>query len=171
MITAGHCFAQGAAVFSPGGPSFGTAGSRAGYPATDMELLFGSTYGSTIYTGNLTGTATFVTPATGNPAGSPAQYCHSGVFSAVVCAHVLQSQTAQICDIDGCTNNLWQFSGGVQRGDSGSPFYATNGGNAQIRGMVVGGVFAPGATVGTSILIHPWTQIAARYTGLLPNGG
>jgi hypothetical protein len=157
MVTAGHCFSHGTAVWSPGnGSPFGSVVNRAPFPARDLELLGGSNYTSGIYVGNLTGVVKSVTGAA-NPTLAFSNYCRSGQTTAESCGHSVTNLNGSFCDAAGCTNGVAVYSGGPtsSSGDSGAPFYLP-GSSVQIRGMHF-------ARSGSTMYAEKWTTISNQF--------
>jgi hypothetical protein len=78
------------------------------------------------------------------------------------CNHsVIDLHGGQACDQAGCTNDPMIFDkgdGSTCDGDSGAPFYLKSGGDAYIRGMVIGGEFF---CDGNSTA-HRWSTVATQ---------
>lgn len=158
MVTAGHCFGSGNTIRSTGNSSFvwGTVVNRASFPTWDLELIGGGSYGSYIYTGDLTGTGTHVTSASDPIVNST--YCVSGQSTATTCNHTVSNLNASFCDASGCTPNVIAASGGgsLAGGDSGAPFYFPSGGQVYIRGVTF-------AKSGGTMYAEKWSTVANHF--------
>ena len=161
MVTAGHCFLAGQAVWSPGSPyySWGTVVNRAPFPTWDMELLGGSSYGTYAYTGPVVSNGFKPFLGAGDPVVGFNNYCHSGQTSGEGCGHTVTGLSGQFCDAAGCTPGLITYTGGpmIQPGDSGSPFYVYAG---------TSGIHARGLNIaysGATMFAEKWSTIASRF--------
>lgn len=157
MVTAGHCFAAGAAVTSPeGGHAWGTVVNRAPFPTWDLELIGGNSYGTSIYVGDTTGTGSSILGAA-DPVLNFSGYCVSGQ-SGSKCGKTVNSLNAQFCDVSGCTPGLASYTGGALTlgGDSGAPLYLPGSGGEHIRGVHI-------ALSGTTMYAERWNTVAARF--------
>jgi hypothetical protein len=161
MVTAGHCFANGAGVWTESGANFfGTVSNRhlptVTGEALDMELVGGQSYAGRIYSGGVTSTSSLPVVAAGTAFVGYNNYCHSGRTTGENCGHTATSISGQVCTQTGCKSPVIVFTGGnmIQGGDSGAPFYAkdSNGG-VWIRGNTI-------ATDGTTGYAEPWTTIS-----------
>jgi hypothetical protein len=158
MVTAGHCFANGATVLTESGANtYGTVSNRrlptVTGDAMDMELIGGVSYWGRIFTGGVTSSTSAVVVAAGTAFVGFANYCHSGRTTGENCGHTANSITAQVCTQTGCKSPVIAFTGGtmIQGGDSGSPFYVKDSaGGAWIRGHIL-------ATDGTTGWAEPFT--------------
>lgn len=156
MVTAFHCGHVGDSFTSPGnGLSFGTMNNYRPFPQYDLAMLSGASYGTYIYVGNTTGTASHVISAA-NP-GVGGNYCTSGYFSGSVCGRSVTSLNTTFCDVSGCTTHVVETTGTGRDGDSGAPFYATAGPDTMIRG-----IFFADDDVSRSYM-EPWGTIAAQF--------
>lgn len=161
MVTAGHCStAQGDAVVGGTGLAWGTVVQRGSFPAFDLEILGGSTYGPSIYVGDATGTGKTVSGAT-NPAVGSTNYCSSGISTNEQCNHNVTSLNGSFCDAAGCTTGVAVYSGGNLQtvGDSGSPFYRP-GTTIGIRGVVF-------ARSGNNVYVEKWSTVAALFSATI----
>lgn len=159
MVTAAHCFPQDATVFSPeGGWNWGTVVNRGPFPEWDMELIGNSTYGSFIYVGDSTGTASHVINA-GDPVVGFTGYCRSGQTSFQQCGSRVDSLFGQLCDSSGCTYGLIAYTGGgaSQGGDSGAPYYLPGSSGVYIRGLHVGR-----SSSGT-MYAEKWSSVSSHF--------
>jgi hypothetical protein len=162
MLTAGHCFPQGATVRS-GSNTYvmGTVVNRAPFPTWDMELIGGGSYGTFMYRGNDYGSATKVVGAA-DPATGFTGYCFNGQTTASStggesCGLTVTSLNGTFCDAAGCTPSLITFTGRAPRpGDSGAPFYLPASNGVHARGMVI-------AVSGSTGYAERWNAIAARF--------
>jgi hypothetical protein len=135
MVTAGHCFPNGAST------NMGTAWREsAAYPAIDVELIRGKTYGGYIYADGATGERRV---NDGNDPVIGSSYCQTGRNSGFKCGWVAKAKGITYCYLpEGCTRNLFtartSTNAAFQQGDSGGPFYI-KGGNLSvgIRGITV----------------------------------
>jgi hypothetical protein len=160
MVTAGHCFAPGANVFSTGGGQFwGSYLRHVAFPDPDLAIIVGTTYQGAIYVGGVNSTAGAAVVSFGDPVVGTGGYCWSGQTSGEVCGNTVVALNGQLCDAAGCTNNLTVSVGPLtQPGDSGSPWFQPEGGGVSIRGITVGVV--AGANVW-----HRYSQVVA--TGIV----
>lgn len=163
MVTAGHCYANGATVLTEtGGRTVGTVSGRALASVTgeplDMELIGGQSYGTRIFTGGVDSNSSIPVVAAGAAYVNYSNYCHSGRTTGENCGHTATSTTGQVCTASGCKSPVIVYTGGTiqQGGDSGAPFYAKDGSGAWIRGHVI-------ASNSTTGYVQPWTQVANRY--------
>jgi hypothetical protein len=170
-VTAGHCFADGAAVTTESGAlnAYGTVSNRRLPSVTggqsDVELVGGKTYAGRIFTGGITSTSSIPVVAAGAATVGYAAYCHSGRSTGQSCGHTVTSLTGQVCTSTGCKSPLIVFTGGtmVQPGDSGGTFYSTDSASAWIRGNVI----ASGQGTGYAM---PWTTISKELGLSIVNG-
>lgn len=162
MTTAGHCYANGAAVTTESGNnSYGTVSDRrlptvTGH-AMDMELIGGSSYYGRIFTGGVNSTTSLPVIGAGSATVGYTDYCHSGRTTGENCGHTATSLTAQVCTATGCKSPVIAFTGGTlpTGGDSGSPFYVKDSTSVWIRGNVIAGD-------GSTSYAEPWTVIASE---------
>jgi hypothetical protein len=172
LVTAGHCFLDNTTVISPGtSQTQGKIVLRAGYPQFDMELIGTKTYGPSIYVGPGGGVGMHVKGAGDAVEGRPI-YCHSGAATLQQCNHtVVDLNGGTACDQNGnnCTHDLMVVSQGDKTpcsGDSGGPIFLISGGNAYIRGMVIGGnFFCFGDWYG-----HRWSSISTQLSVSIVTG-
>lgn len=163
MVTAGHCYANGATVLTESSArTFGVVSNRrlptvSGH-AQDMELIGGQSYGTRIYTGGVTSTTSLPVVGAGSAVVGFADYCHSGRTTGENCGHTATSLTGQTCTATGCKSPVVVFTGGTSPagGDSGSPFYVKDAANSWIRGHVIAGD-------GTTSFAQGWPSVAAAY--------
>lgn len=163
MVTAGHCFANGAAVRTESGANaYGTVVGRAlaslGSGPVDMELMTGASYAARVFTGGVTSTSSIPIVSGGNASVGYNAYCHSGRTTGEHCGHTAQSVTGQVCTSSGCKSPVIVFTGGtmIQPGDSGGSFYAKNSSGAYIRGHVI-------ASGGGTGYAETYAKVASRY--------
>lgn len=120
MVTAGHCFADGAST------NMGTVLRESpAYPSIDVELIRGKTYAGHIYADGATGERRV---NDGNNPVIGSSYCITGRSSGFKCGWVAKQSGITFCYLpEGCTRNLFtaQTSDNrvFQKGDSGGPFY------------------------------------------------
>lgn len=171
MITAGHCFANWDKVQTESqNNDYGWAALRrlptVTGDAMDMEIVYGKSYAGRIYTGGIFSTSSAPVAAAGQAFVGYSNYCHSGRTTGENCGHTATSTTGQVCTQTGCKSPVIVFNGGnqIQRGDSGSPFYAKdNQGRAWIRGHNI-------ATNGSTSYAQPWTTVASEYNVSIVTG-
>jgi hypothetical protein len=175
MLTAGHCFTQGSALYNfhcldntctsrSGSGSYMGYVSWQGGPNRDSELFYGSSYGGYIYT---SATASKKVAGAGDPAVNGSGYCVSGAYGGTWCSHTDITNTASACEsgTGWCLSNLSFFQGGTlpTSGDSGSPLYLDAGSEVAIRGSVIGlgagGFYA-----------EDWSQISGYFGVSILNG-
>lgn len=170
MVTAGHCYANGATVYTEnGGRVVGTVRGRAlasltGEPL-DMELLGGQSYGTRVYTGGVDSTSSLPVVSAGAASVGYSNYCHSGRTTGERCGHTATSTTGQVCTSSGCKSPVIVYTGGTiqQGGDSGGAFYSKNSTGVYIRGHVI-------ASNSTTGYVQPWAQVANRYAVTIVTG-
>jgi hypothetical protein len=175
MVTAGHCYAGGATVYGGTGLNWGTIKSRRDWPNTDVELI-GGTSGGTSYAGYI-----YVSYSTwqavkgytvSDPGASP--YCVSGHAGNTHCDYEDYADNLTITFGNGqTTSGLVELVGyGTVPGDSGGPAYATTGGNAFILGSTVGGSPTCSPLPSSCIVfIEPWsTRVQSVYGASLVGG-
>jgi hypothetical protein len=163
VVTAGHCYANGATVqVESGARTFGVVSNRrlptvTGH-AQDMELVGGQSYGTRIYTGGVTSTSSLPVVGAGSAVVGFADYCHSGRTTGENCGHTATSLTGQTCTATGCKSPVVVFTGGTSPagGDSGSPFYVKDASSSWIRGHVISGD-------GTTSFAQGWPSVQAAY--------
>jgi hypothetical protein len=160
MVTAGHCFSNGAtAVTETSGLFVGTVSGN-GLPSMDMELIGGSSYAPFIYNGGVTSTTSWHIASAADPVVGFNNYCHSGRTTGENCGHTDIDNNATVCTSSGCKSPVTAFQGGnlPQGGDSGSPYYvgSTSGDDKHIRGHVIAGD-------GTTEYAEMWSRVAARF--------
>ena len=159
-VTAGHCFANGATVFTESGAHvYGTVSNRhlptVTGDAKDMELIGGQSYAGRVFTGGVTSSTSIPVVAAGTAYVGYTNYCHSGRTTGEQCGHTANDLNAQVCTQTGCKSPVIAFTGGnmIQPGDSGGTFYAKDSSGAWIRGDVI-------ASDGTTGWAEPWTVIS-----------
>jgi hypothetical protein len=169
MVTAGHCWAQGADVYSPQGTSFGIVKDRSAYPSeVDAELIGASTVsmGPSIYVGDETGTQAAVLSA-GDP-GLGTEYCHSGATTYERCGAYVTSLTIFYVNGSPVLSVRYPCGNSSAPGDSGAPFYRWTYGGVQIRAIVKGGETVCDEVDGryqyAFISIYSWIQEAYGVT-------
>ncbi|BFU47639.1 hypothetical protein KRMM14A1004_58760 [Krasilnikovia sp. MM14-A1004] len=163
MITAGHCFANGATVLTESGARvYGTVSNRHLPTVTgenyDAELIGGSSYAGRIFTGGVTSSTSTRVVAAGTAYVGYNAYCQSGRTTGETCGHTATSISGQVCTQTGCKSPVIVYTGGLigQGGDSGSPFYAKDtSGNAWIRGHFI-------ASSSTTGYVEPYTTVSSR---------
>lgn len=164
MVTAGHCFADGATVLTESGANtFGTVSNRrlptvTGH-AQDMELVGGQSYSGRVYNGGTTSTTSGPVVAAGTAFVGYTDYCTSGRTTGENCGHTATSISGQVCTQTGCKSPVIVYNGGTlpQGGDSGGAFYAKDSaGNVWIRGHHIAG--GGGTSYAT-----PWVETQAAY--------
>ena len=153
-LTAAHCGGLNSQWYS-GTNYFGKMTSRGPFPAYDMALLSGSSYGSYIYMGGSTGTG-WRTGAASNPAVG-ATYCTSGTTTNENCGKVVQSLSASFCDSSGCTYGLASYTGGTSTagGDSGGPLVLKGSSTVYPRGIHI-------ARAGSTMYAEKWSTISSH---------
>jgi hypothetical protein len=158
MLTAGHCFDQGASTYN--GPNLsgyymGYVSWRAG-STVDAELIYGSSYSGLIYTSETA--YKVVLGAAYDPAVNSYGYCTSGITTGTHCDHTVLSNTAGTCYAPyGCLSHLTLFNGTVlSQGDSGGPFYLDNGSSVSARAMDT-------AEAGNVSYAEPWSQLSSYF--------
>ncbi|MER6912568.1 hypothetical protein ABT354_12935 [Streptomyces sp. NPDC000594] len=161
MVTAGHCYANGAAVTTESGRfPYGTVSNRRLPTVTnepvDMELLGGQSYAPRVFTGGVVSNTSIPVVAAGGAVVGFNNYCHSGRTTGENCGHTANSITAQVCTQTGCKSPVISYTGGniSQGGDSGGSFYAKDASGAWIRGHVIAGSTTTG-------FVQPWTVVAS----------
>lgn len=160
MVTAGHCFANGAtAVTELGGRVVGVASGN-GLPGQDMVLLGGQSYAPFIYVGGVDSSTGHHVASAANPIVGFNNYCHSGRTTGEHCGHTVSSITGTVCTSSGCKSPVIVYSGGTlpQGGDSGAPFYAlsVSANDKHIRGHHI-------ASSGTTRYAEMWSRVQARF--------
>jgi len=164
MVTAGHCFNNGAYIYS--GPNyFGGANGKSNYPEDDMIAMTSSvtTYGRYLYSDPY-GTTHAVT---GAATAAPGSYvCKSGMVTKTVCYIKVIGTGGTLCYEGGCNHYMLVASRpGVlvgQGGDSGGPVFARpTTTTATIRGMEVAG------TNYDNLYGENWSQIAAHFNATI----
>ncbi|MFN8098427.1 MAG: hypothetical protein U0Q21_09090 [Dermatophilaceae bacterium] len=164
MITAGHCFPDGATVLTESGAqNYGIVWGRRlptlGSGPRDMEIVYTRSYAARIFTGGVTSSSSAQVVGAGDAVQGYTNYCHSGRTTGENCGHTATDVNAQVCTQTGCKSPVVAFTGGVlsQPGDSGSPFYVKNTSNqAWIRGHVIAG----GSGVSWA---EKWSKVVAAY--------
>jgi hypothetical protein len=156
MITAGHCYANGATVYTESGNNtYGTVSLRqlptvTGDP-NDIEAIGGGVYQAQIFTGNATAnTVSAVVGAATTLNTTGGIYCASGRTTGETCAHTGVSATAVLCTSTGCKSPVYTYTGGTMpgSGDSAGPFYYHNTTSTTGTVTVVGTVLATDSVVG-----------------------
>jgi hypothetical protein len=170
MTTAGHCFANGATVWTESlARVYGTVSGRRLDSITgdgkDMELIGGKSYAGRIYTGSVTSSSSIPVVSAGSATVGYNDYCHSGRTTGENCGHTATSITAQVCTGTGCKSPVIRFTGGTlsRPGDSGSPFYAKNSSGAFIRGHVIAGS-------DSAAFAETYTKVASTYSVSIVTG-
>jgi hypothetical protein len=98
MPTAGHCFTLGSNVYtSDGNAWYGSVKERASLPTWDMELIGGSSYGNSIFTGGTNSTTSKRVASAADPVVGATGYCFSGQTSGEKCNHKVESTSATVC--------------------------------------------------------------------------
>jgi hypothetical protein len=141
QVTADHCFANGASVYS-GTEYVGKTAGSSGYPTYDTIRIESTAedFDSRIYT-DPRSTSRYVS-GSGNPTVN-SYICASGYITRAVCGIRVTSVNATLCDSDGCTPGLIRAEKPgytiVNYADSGCPLYTESGSSAAtIRGMIIG---------------------------------
>jgi hypothetical protein len=171
MVTAGHCFNNGATVLTESGANtFGTVSNRL-LPtitggARDMELIGGSSYAGRVYTGGVTSTTSGPVVAAGAASVGFTNYCTSGRTTGETCGHTATSVTGQVCTTTGCKSPVIVYNGGTlpAGGDSGGSFYAKD---------AAGGIFIRGHHIaggGATSYAEPWLETQAAYGAVIVLG-
>jgi hypothetical protein len=160
LVTAGHCFANGAtAVTELGGRTVGVASGN-GLPSQDMVLLGGQSYSPFIFVGGVDSSTGHHVASAANPIVGFNNYCHSGRTTGEHCGHTVSSITGTVCTSSGCKSPVIVYSGGTlpQGGDSGAPFYAlsVSADDKHIRGHHI-------ASGGTTRYAEMWSRVQARF--------
>ncbi|MET0417705.1 MAG: hypothetical protein ABW022_16965, partial [Actinoplanes sp.] len=143
MVTAGHCFPQGASVSSSiGGQAWGTNFLHKTFPNPDLAIIGGTSYQGAMYVGGADSLAGSTIVSFGDPVPDYPDYCIGGQTSGERCGHQVAFFGGVLCDSLGCTTDL-VVSNGPQmgQGDSGGPVYVYSVGNVQpvhVRGVLVG---------------------------------
>lgn len=170
MLTAGHCFADGADVYSPGTGgtgeiSFGHVEHVASpFPNRDMELIGGSTYDHDIWMGTTAASATFKPVAGAQDATVGEGLCVSGAQSFENCGKIVDSvSSGSLCDASGCTPYCTTYHGGdlTIGGDSGAPLVHVNSTTLGVRGIHIG-------LDGSEMYAQRWASIQAVWPGIEP---
>jgi hypothetical protein len=143
MVTAGHCFANGATALTElGGRVVGTVSGR-GLPTHDMELISGQSYAPSIYIGGVDSTTGAHIASAADPVVGFTNYCTSGRTTGANCGHTDLDNNATVCTSSGCKSPVIAYNGGTlpQGGDSGAPFYVGSVGapDMHIRGHHIAG--------------------------------
>ncbi|GAA1760721.1 S1 family peptidase [Luedemannella helvata] len=141
QVTADHCFANGASVYS-GTEYVGKTAGGSGYPTYDMMRIESATedFDSRIYT-DPRSTSRYISGYADPSVNS--YLCASGYVTRAVCGIRVTSTSATLCDSDGCTPGVIRAEKPgatiVSKGDSGGPLYVESGSSAAvIRGMIIG---------------------------------
>ena len=163
MITAGHCFSNGASVNTESGANNeGTVTARTlaslGGGPIDVEFLAGRSYSGRVFTGGVFSSSSIPVVGAGAAFVGYTDYCHSGRTTGENCGHTATSISAQVCTATGCKSPVIAFTGGnmIQGGDSGGAFYAKTSTQAWIRGHVI-------ASGGGTGYVEPYTEITKRW--------
>ena len=163
MVTAGHCFSNGASVKTESGANVeGTVTARTlaslGGGPIDVEFLAGKSYSGRIFTGGVTSSSSIPVVGSGSAVVGYNDYCHSGRTTGENCGHTATSITGQVCTATGCKSPVIVFTGGnmIQGGDSGGTFYAKTSTQAWVRGHVI-------ASGGGTGYAEPYTEITRRW--------
>jgi hypothetical protein len=180
MVTAGHCFNQGATVVTESGMNtYGTVSDQHLPKITgdskDMELIGGRPYAPNVFTGGVTSGTSIPVFGAGPAVVGYTNYCHSGRTTGEQCGHTVLSINAQSCSETGCVSPLIAYSGGVinSPGDSGAPFYCYTTADTRTTGNCASN--APSGPAGIKIRGHvvqsskdgtigyaePWTEVAS----------
>lgn len=170
MVTAGHCYAVGAAVYTEtGGLYYGNASNRnldsITHDGKDLELIGNQTYAGRIFVGTTTSSTSKAVVGAGSASVGVSTYCFSGRTSGESCGHTVTSLNAQVCTTTGCKSPVISYTGGTisQPGDSGAPFYINSGTGVSIRGHVIAGSTSTG-------YVEPWTVLAGTYAVSIVTG-
>lgn len=154
-VTAAHCGSLNS-TWTSGSYTFGKMTQRGPFPAYDMALLSGQSYGSYIWMGNSSGTGT-QTGAAANPAvGST--YCTSGATTNENCGKKVNNLSDSFCDASGCTYSLASYTGGsnTSGGDSGGPLVLKSGSKVYPRGIHI-------ARAGSTMYAEKWSTISSHF--------
>ncbi|WP_406402461.1 S1 family peptidase [Streptomyces sp. NBC_00879] len=149
MVTAGHCFPNGAVVTTPqqnpqerrvvGTVSNRLLGLSGGL--RDMELIGGKEYEGKIYVGGVNSNTTIPVVGAHDASLFARNVCYSGAETGEACGHHVDNVLGLGCSASGCSFPTTVFTGGERlptEGDSGSPFYSKDGSdNATIHGHVI----------------------------------
>lgn len=142
-LTAGHCYNNGANIYS--GPQYyGLTAGESSYPAYDMIRINpnGETFDNKIHVDPCCPSVRTVTHRS-NP-GLHEYICVSGRLTRAVCGIEVVNTSYSLCDSDGCTHDTFMARkpGALvgQGGDSGAPSYTRpTTSTASIKGMEIGG--------------------------------
>jgi hypothetical protein len=159
LVTAGHCFAEGATVTN-NGDAIGTVVSRTfTNNGLDVEYVGGQTYEAWTYKGPPTSDY-------GDAIRGPRislvgrSYCTNGATSGEICSGTVDAIDLCVLFDDGVTRcSLDRMRGGVtlsRRGDSGGNVFAYDSAGLKIGGIIIGGL-------GTTTYFH-------SYHYLIPPG-
>lgn len=154
-VTAAHCGQLNSAWYS-GAYYFGTVTRRGPFPAWDMALLSGSSYGTYIYMGGSAGNGWPTGPADNPVVGF--SYCTSGATTYENCGKVVTSLSASFCDSAGCTHGLASYTGGSSTagGDSGGPLVLKGSSVVYPRGIHI-------ARSGSTMYAEKWSSISSNF--------
>jgi len=146
MVTAGHCYADGATVLTESGANtYGTVSNRRLPSVTggaqDMELIGGQLYSGRVFLGGVTSTTSGRVVGAGAAFEGFADYCTSGRTTGENCGHTAVDIDGQVCTASGCKSPVIVYNGGTlpQGGDSGGAFYVKTGTDLWIRGHHIAG--------------------------------
>jgi hypothetical protein len=180
MITAGHCYAANANVYS--GQYYAGLVNIRRFPNPDLELLNGNpgtsgqgtqAYTHYVYTDPSSPGARAVTSRWPTSVGH--YVCTGGSYSRERCGARVSSTTASFCDADGCTYNLAraQEPGELvaQLGDSGGPVYQKPGSTAvAFQGIIVATSLNLSSTSGDTVWFHTIGTIESALGGTVLTG-
>ncbi|HCT81002.1 MAG TPA: hypothetical protein DGT23_31435 [Micromonosporaceae bacterium] len=141
-MTAGHCFYDGAYIYS--GPQYyGYTFGRVNYPAYDIIGIRSGTetYDNVIHTDSCCPVKRDVVGR--DPAQVGDLVCLSGMVTKALCSVQVTSVNGYFCDANGCTGGLIEGIRNnqviVRGGDSGAPIYTRYGSNGALAmGMLIG---------------------------------
>jgi hypothetical protein len=162
MVTAGHCFTNGDAVYSTG-VFYGYADGEYDFPRYDMTLVTSPSerYSNILYVDPCCPDTRAVSGAADPAVNSIV--CKSGAYSKTKCGIRILNWTGTLCDASGCTEGLLtgrrdDGSTITMGGDSGAPIYSKpDGTHATIGGLHIG---TPGG------IENGKTILAERYSSV-----
>lgn len=159
LVTAAHCFAVDDTLKTPPGVLMGVLLKETALPK-DYALIWGQTYGATVYLGAAGVNAPGTVIGAGNFALNFNAYCREAAFSYESCNETALSINAEACWSDGCRTKLAALTGGTTAtgGDSGGPWLVKSTGGTQvyIRGVHIG-------HLGTTDYAQQYGDVAAHF--------
>jgi hypothetical protein len=175
MVTAGHCYAVNARIYS--GPHYYGLVNIRRFPSPDLALINGNPggagqggqgYANVVYTNPSAPSLRTVSTRWNTVVGH--SICTGGSYSNERCGARVNSVAATFCDSDGCTYNLARARNPgkltAQLGDSGGPVYQKVGGSGlAFQGITIATSLNLSSVSGDTVWFHTLRTIESTLGG------